>query len=226
MTKDEIIGLYVNSKMSIKDISKITPQSVSGIRLILKRAGVLRTLKEALLLAKPKLGSGNRGKKIIFTPDRCENCRIAALKRWEKTAKGISLKPSGYYEITRGRDKNRPLHDVIMEIHIGRKLRPGEIVHHINEIKTDNEISNLQLMTSSEHSAYHGILNYKRGNCYDISSESKKGEHHNNAKLSESDVLKIYHDSRMYGIIAKEFNVTISCIKHIKHNRTWKHLKK
>jgi len=38
-----------------------------------------------------------------------------------------------------------------MEQHVGRKLSFNEVVHHINNIRTDNRIENLQLMDRSEH---------------------------------------------------------------------------
>jgi len=46
-------------------------------------------------------------------------------------------------------------HRFIMEQFLGRRLRPHENVHHINEIKVDNRIENLFLTTNSEHTSLH-----------------------------------------------------------------------
>ena len=51
------------------------------------------------------------------------------------------------------------VHVRIMEAHIGRFLAKGEVVHHIDTIKTNNEINNLYLCKSkSEHAAIHAKL--------------------------------------------------------------------
>lgn len=46
-------------------------------------------------------------------------------------------------------------HRLIMERLLGRQLEANEVVHHKNEIKNNNEPSNLELKTKAKHAAEH-----------------------------------------------------------------------
>lgn len=46
-------------------------------------------------------------------------------------------------------------HRVVAEQMLGRPLKPGEIVHHIDGNKRNNDPSNLRVMTQSEHIKLH-----------------------------------------------------------------------
>ena len=50
-----------------------------------------------------------------------------------------------------------PEHVAIMEDLIGRRLHAGECVHHIDGNKSNNDISNLMLMTLYEHAKLHSL---------------------------------------------------------------------
>jgi hypothetical protein len=67
---------------------------------------------------------------------------------------GRRVRPDGYVVIWT-EDGERLEHQVIMERKIGRKLRRGEVVHHLNEIKHDNRPENLSLTNQSQHIREH-----------------------------------------------------------------------
>jgi len=47
---------------------------------------------------------------------------------------------------------------IVMEKHLGRYLKPSEIIHHINQNKKDDRIKNLQIVTRIEHNRIHQNL--------------------------------------------------------------------
>ena len=148
--------LYLDG-LSITQVSKVTGIAVSTLRYRFKAESILRTRATGIRMAAQdgRLGSGFRGKRRKFTPEHCAAISSAAIVRAEKTAAGVSEKPNGYVEYTRGEHKGRSVHVVAMEERIGRRLLPDECVHHIDGNPINNNINNLALVTRSGHQRLH-----------------------------------------------------------------------
>jgi hypothetical protein len=82
--------------------------------------------------------------------------------------KGKITNASGYVLIRAGEshpmaDPNgyAPEHRLVMATAIGRALTSDEVVHHINGVRDDNRIENLQLMSVGEHSSLHDDMKHR-----------------------------------------------------------------
>lgn len=71
-----------------------------------------------------------------------------------------------YKKIRLSKETTRDEHRIRYEKFIGRKLKKGEVVHHINGDTKDNRIENLSLMKNHEHAQLH----YQNG---DLSIKAK-----------------------------------------------------
>lgn len=49
------------------------------------------------------------------------------------------------------------MHRVVVENSLGRLLLKKEVIHHKDEDRTNNELSNLEIMTQSEHARHHAL---------------------------------------------------------------------
>lgn len=162
INKAILVKLYKEGN-SIPQVSSITGIPLSTVRRHLKKCGVLRSRSEGIrkAAADGRLGSGLRGKTRVFTQEWKNNIRKSKLRLGEKTAAGITQKPSGYIEITRGANKGRSQHRVIMEAKLGRSLSPDEIVHHKDTARSNNSLDNLEVMSRSDHASHHAKENLK-----------------------------------------------------------------
>jgi len=93
------------------------------------------------------------------------------------------------------------------------------VVNHINGIKTDNRVSNLEVVSRSRNTqhAYDTKL---------INTKNKRGELHANSILKECDVvfIKEIHSSGTMTVseLAKLYNfVSRSCVEDIVYKRNW-----
>lgn len=159
----DIAAEYLSGK-SIAEVADAAalPRSTVRSRLIAK--GIqLRDRIEALRAAGPKLSVARSRPRKPLTSATREKISKSHKLRGEQVAKGTRINTNGYVEYTRGPHKGRSVHVVKMEQQIGRRLRPDECVHHIDEDRQNNDDGNLKLMTISEHTRLHRSLDAAAG---------------------------------------------------------------
>lgn len=152
--KHRLRDLYVDKGLGLIECGRILGVSTSTARLRLLEEGLLRSPGDGVRLSIKRGRAKPRPK-----PPMSQAARDALSKKKteaaDATAAGVSRKPNGYIEYTRGPNKGRSVHVVTMEELVGRRIRPNEVVHHKDENRQNNHPSNLQLMTRSEHSSLH-----------------------------------------------------------------------
>lgn len=107
-----------------------------------------------------KFPSDTRREKNKFCSNKCAlavcRTRKHQIQAAKMAAKVIIEKYRGTGTKTYVNENGKHQHRVVMERHIGRRLKKGEIVHHIDRNKKNNEIKNLLLLKSqSEHFKLH-----------------------------------------------------------------------
>lgn len=118
-------------------------------------------------------------------------------------------------------------HRFIMEKYLGRKLTSDEVIHHINGLKYDNRIENLEIMSRSEHSRMHFAGKSKKEATKKKISETRKGVSNSAVrKLTDKDVIFIIQNykpkDKEFGAraLARKFNISHSVIGNIVNKKT------
>ena len=147
------------------------------------------------------------------------NGNLWSLKFGKKKLKP-SINQSGYFQVAlikSGKIKSYLLHRLIMlTFHNESDLS----VNHIDGVKTNNNLTNLEYCTPLEnvrHAMELGLMNHK-------------GENHPKSKLTKKDVIEIKKELLFYydGLstkLAKQYKVTPSAIYKIRKGKSWAHVK-
>lgn len=125
------------------------------------------------------------------------------------------FKNTNYYYVDlciSGKKYRKTIHRLVLETFNLNEIK--EQVNHINGIKTDNRLINLEWNTRSEN----------QKNSIKIGLRHTRGEKNSQCKLTEKTVISIFNDDRKYIDISKEFNISISTISDIKRGYSWTHI--
>ena len=149
--------------------------------------------------------------------------------RNSKTKKNIKalVNPSGYvqyYASLGGRDKRKPfrIHRCVAEAFLPNPENKAQ-VNHIDGVKINNFVSNLEWVTASEnvqHAFQTGLA----------SNKAISGEKNPASKLKDEDVLYIRANykprCKTYGATALgiKYGVTHSIVSDIANNKRWTHI--
>lgn len=74
-------------------------------------------------------------------------------------SRGNRREDSGYITISVGKNRRKKEHVLIAEKALGRAIKKGEVVHHINGNPLDNRNENLLICSVSYHTALHWRMN-------------------------------------------------------------------
>lgn len=159
----EIVALY-NRGASSPEIAEMYGISGTHVLRILKANGTtIRSASEGKKLShsRPstiaKMKSSATGRTLSETAKEKLRKLVGPLNHnWRN---GLTVSAQGYLVFTSSVDNGvhagKALHTEIAEWKIGRPLREGEVVHHKDRNKLNNDPSNLQVMSASDHAKLH-----------------------------------------------------------------------
>lgn len=145
-------GMFVGKGiLSCNEDGTIVPTKIVHVKVTRKNATFVRV-------------NLDNGEYVDCTPDHLIMMRNGEFKEAGSLTSGESLMPyyerlgrDGHKEVVnnKGRGSWVVLHRHIMENVLGENIPKGLCVHHVNEVKVDNEIVNLELLTAKEHARKH-----------------------------------------------------------------------
>jgi hypothetical protein len=157
--------------------------------------------------------------------------RVISFRRKEPKYLGLRDNGTGYLYTQldkNGKQKNKYIHRLVAEAFISNPENKSQ-VNHINGIKTDNRVENLEWSTKDEnirHSWEIGLrekvrkIMQKRG-------QDSFGEKHPRSTVTEAQVLeirKLYSDGMKPKHISDTTKVSYYTVSNIVQRKSWRHL--
>lgn len=153
----------------------------------------------------------------------CKNCTL--IRRNKKNAHPlwhIRIKKQDGRKQIKTKEGWKYLHVHIMESYLGRTLEKKECVHHCDNNKNNNKITNLELMTVSEHTIFHSTGRSPNIKTRKLMSDKKIGIPSKKRSLTYEIACKIRFEKKLsYQEIANKYNTSKSIVAHIKKNRSY-----
>lgn len=142
---------------------------------------------------------------------------ISGPKRTRKGFRKLKQHKCGGYLtidlVVNNKANRRLVHRLVAATYIPNPKNKPE-VNHINGIKNDNRVENLEWVTKSENQL-HSIR---------IGLRSTVGEKNSQCKLTESEARIIKYSKERTTYLSKMFNVSPPTICDIRKNRSWTHI--
>lgn len=156
----------------------------------------------------------------------CGKCTRAIRNTKNARPDGTKRVHNGYIEIKHNGSWLRQ-HRYVASQMIGRPIKDGEVVHHINGNKMDNRPDNLKVMPSGAHTAMHHT-GTSRGQTTRERIAERARNRHTQQKLTAADVLTIRSEYATglssYAKLAAEFGVTRRAIATVVKRISWRHV--
>lgn len=155
--------------------------------------------------------------------------RVRSLTKWIQSKglksshlkSGVILTPQktnlGYLRVglyLNKKYKPHLIHRLMAIVFITNHLNKPQ-VNHINGIKSDNRLENLEWCTASENRIHSHVMGLQKPKC---------GEENHYAKLTNKDVLAIRSGKKRGYEYAKKYGVSGGTISLIRSRKTWAHV--
>jgi DNA-binding CsgD family transcriptional regulator len=141
--------------------------------------------------------------------------RVKSFKWGKERVLKFGLNRGGYYFVNLwkgGEAKTNSVHRLVMLAFFGE----SELyVNHINGVKTDNRLENLEYCSRSENTQH----------AYDTGLMDR-GENHPNSKLTRAcaERIKYGHQGMTQRAIAEIYDITRELVSQIRSGKYWKHI--